>query len=91
MKAHNNHQAAVWVKNAQTAARAKTAYERAIPTYATERAWYDTAANEMICINKLKAQHYATFRDAFVGTGTAHLVHNMESDELWGFGRNVLV
>ena len=87
MIAHDKAHIADRVRQANTAAKAKSISERAVPTRSSAQEWLDRAKDEMAEINLIKAQQCPVFRNTLIQTGAARLIHNMESDERWGFGR----
>ena len=88
MIAHDEVSIADRVRKAYTAAKAKSISEKAVPPQDSSTAWLDKAMDEMIDINLIKAEQCTVFRKTLLETGTARLVHNMESDEQWGFGKH---
>ena len=87
MVAHGMPQVARQVRNARTAAKAKNISENAVPTNASDKAWLDRAVDEMIEVVKVKASQCDLFRTTLLQTGMCKLVHNMETDARWGFGK----
>ena len=90
MMAHKKELVAAQVKKATTAARAKSISESAVPPNKTDDYWINASKAEMASISRLKFGQCHEFRQALLDTGSASLVHNMESDERWGFGRRGL-
>ena len=84
---HSQYDAAMRVKNAETAGRAKSISEQMLPIYDTDIKWNNQELNIMIEINKMKARQCLQFRQTLLETSTARLVHNMQNDEKWGMGR----
>ena len=86
--AHDKVQVARDVRKAKTAAKAKSISESAVPHQMTSNRWLAVAKSEMSDVTRVKAMQSQEFRSVLIRTGTASLVHNMESDERWGFGKN---
>ena len=74
------------MKRAATAAKAKARSRQALQS--SQTSWMDQEQAVMEEINLLKAEQCEQFRKALIDTGTKTLIHNMEGDDHWGFGKD---
>ena len=76
------------VKDASKPADAKKLAGKLLPQEKLLQSWLDSRLTTMTDLCSLKAQQCKEFHDALLETGKCHLVHNMETDEEWGFGHD---
>lgn len=82
---HRNYQAAEEIQRAKTAGHAKIIANRQIPNCNQE--WHETKFEIMENITRARLLQCPSFRAALEKTGNDILIHNMEDDDVWGFGR----
>ena len=85
---HKLYSAATNTRKVIIASKAKSIAKKALP--AASETWKAEKLGVMENICLLKAHHCDHFRKALLDTGNKQLVHNMETDNFWGFGRDGL-
>ena len=84
LKAHGLHSEANKVLQFRKAGKVKSYTRSLIPK--PNQKWEQDKAKVMEEVRLLCARSDPTFRKALLDTGDARLIHNMESDPVWGFG-----
>ncbi len=83
---HDNMPAANDIASAPTPGEAKRLAHMYIPNHRST--WETTKVSVMEDIIRAKADQHHTFKNELLKTGNKKLVHNMERDPEWGFGRD---
>ncbi len=83
---HDNMAAANNIARAETPGEAKRLAHTYIPN--CRSSWETSKVSVMEEIIESKAQQHPSFRAALLSTGNKKLIHNMERDAEWGFGRD---
>ncbi len=86
LKAHQKHNHADKVQNIRVVAKIKSFTHSIIPVPSQE--WHNQKAKVMEDICLLCARQSDKYYQSLIDTGNDHLVHNMEADPCWGFGRD---
>ncbi len=81
---HNDYRAAQEIHNAPLPGKAKSLAKRYFKKCSPD--WNNIRFTVMEDIMFEKARQCKQFRDALIASGNQKLVHNMESDLIWGFG-----
>ena len=84
---HNNSRAANEIRFSKTPGDAKRTAKRYFKNKCKPE-WHHDKVDKMTKIMEAKAEACHVFKDALLNTGNKTLVHNMEDDSEWGFGRD---